>query len=138
MKLLCLIIITYSYAKDILFEFSKYPERYQPFGSIQDNYLMENPQITFYKTKYKRHTDFALETSDNNTFGKTFTFTPLNVFCNSEFEKDNAKLCFKYHPYDWNCIYDNCISLSRTIPHYIKIVLPPIYYNNETTKQCFF
>ena len=141
MKTLSSLIITYSAITNAneLFEFSKYPESYQPSGSIQDNYLMENPQVTFYKTKYKRHTDFTLETSDNNNiFGKTFTFTPLNVFCNSEFEKDNAKLCFTYHPYDWNCIYDNCISLSRTIPHYIKIVLPPIYYNNETTKQCFF
>ena len=57
---------------------------------------MENSPIIFYKKIYKRHTNFALETSDNKKldFGETFTFSPLNDFCNSEFEKDNAKLCF--------------------------------------------
>ena len=124
------IFITYAIAFDnLLYEFSKNPENYQPSGSIQDKYLMENPQIIFYKTNYKRHTNFALENSDNNNkmldFGQTFTFSPLNDLCNSEFEKDNAKLCLKYHHNNW---------VSRTIPHYIKIVLPPIYYNNETTK----
>ena len=123
-----------------LYEFSKNPENYQPSGSIQDKYLMENPQIiSFIKNVYKRHTNFTLETSDNNKkldFGKTFTFSPLNDFCNSEFEKDNAKFCLKYHHNNWDCIYENCISLSRAVPHYISIVLPPIYYNNKTTKQC--
>jgi len=130
MKLLYSIFITYVIAFDnLLYEFSKNPENYQPSGSIQDKYLMENPQIIFYKTNYKRHTNFALETLDNNKkldFGQTFTFSPLNDFCNSEFEKDNAKLCLKYHHNNWDCIYENCISLSRTIPHYINIVLPPI------------
>ena len=109
------------------------------YGS-QDLYLTGNPSITFFKAVYKRHTNFTLETSDNNKkldFGKTFTFSPLNDFCNSEFEKDNAKFCLKYHHNNWDCIYENCISLSRAVPHYISIVLPPIYYNNETTKQCF-
>ena len=78
-----------------------------------------------------------MDNKKKSDFGQTFTFSPLDDFCNSEFEKDNAKVCFKYHPNNWNCIYDNCISLSRTVPHYIKIVIPPIYYNNETTKQCF-
>ena len=41
---------------NLLYEFSKNPENYQPSGSIQDKYLMENPQIIFYKTNYKRHT----------------------------------------------------------------------------------
>ena len=139
--LIFIIFINYCYGNDnILYEFSKNPENYQPSGSIQDNYLTENPQIISFNKIYKRHTNFALENSDNykkSDFGKTFTFSPLNDFCNTNFEKDNAKLCFKYHPNNWNCIYDNCISLSRTIPHYINIVLPPIYYNNETTKQCF-
>ena len=89
----------------------------------QDKYLTSNPKITFNKI--------------NSGFGKTFTFSPLNDNCKTDFEKETAKLCLKYHPNDWWCIYESCISLSRTIPHYIKIVLPPIYYNNETTKQCF-
>ena len=142
MKLLYLIFITCVIAFDnLLYEFSKNPENYQPSGSIQDKYLMENPQIIFYKINYKRHTNFALENSDNNNkkldFGQTFTFSPLNDFCNTDFEKDNAKLCLKHHPNNWDCIYENCISLSRAVPHYISIVLPPIYYNNKTTKQCF-
>ena len=141
MKLLYSIFITCVIAFDnLLYEFSKNPENYQPSGSIQDKYLMENPQIIFYKTNYKRHTNFALENSDNNKkldFGQTFTFSPLNDFCNTDFEKDNAKLCLKYHHNNWDCIYENCISLLRAVPHYISIVLPPIYHNNETTKQCF-
>nr|QPI16746.1 MAG: hypothetical protein NIOZUU159_00241 [Virus NIOZ-UU159] len=135
------IFITYVIAFDNqLYEFSKNPENYQPSGSIQDNYLIENSLIIFYKKIYKRHTNFTLEISDNNKkldFGKTFTFSPLNDFCNSEFEKDNAKFCLKYHHNNWDCIYKSCISLSRAVPHYISIVLPPIYYNNKTTKQCF-
>ena len=106
------------------------------FGVIdndQDNYLTENPQIIFLKKNYKKHTTFALEKLDNNKksdFGQTFTFSPLDDLCDTNWKKNNAKLCFKYHP-------NNCISLSSTIPHYISIILPPIYYNNETTKQCF-
>ena len=140
MKLLYSIFITYVIAFDnLLYEFSKNPENYQPSGSIQDK-LMENLQIITFKKIYKRHTNFALENYDNykkSDFGKTFTFSPLDDFCNSEFEKDNAKVCLKYHHNNSDCIYENCISLSRAVPHYISIVLPPIYYNNKTTKQCF-
>ena len=104
----------------------------------QDKYLTSNPKITFNKIN-KRPMEFSV---DSPGFGKTFTFSPLNDNCKTDFEKETAKLCLKYHPnagwHDlWWCIYESCISLSRTIPHYIKIVLPPIYYNNETTKQCF-
>ena len=105
----------------------------------QDHYLIENSQIIFYKKVYKRHTHFALEKMDNtkkSDFGQTFPFSPLDDVCDTNWEKNNAKSCFEYHPNNWNCIYENCISLSRTIPHYINIILPPIYYNNETTKQC--
>ena len=141
MKLLYSIFTTYVIAFDnLLYEFSKNPENYQPSGSIQDKYLMENPQIITFKKIYKRHTNFALEKSDNykkSDFGKTFTFSPLNDFCNTDFEKDNAKLCLKYHHNNLDCIYENCISLSRAVPHCISIILPPIYYNNKTTKQCF-
>ena len=139
--LLYSIFITYVIAFDnLLYEFSKNSENYQPSGSIQGKYLMENPQIIFYKTNYKRHTNFSLENSDNNkklVFGQTFTFSPSDDLCNTDFEKDNAKLCLKHHPNNWDCIYENCISLSRAVPHYISIVLLPIYHNNETTKQCF-
>ena len=62
-------------------------------------------------------------------FGETFTFSPLNDFCVTDYEKTNAKLCLKYYPDDWNCIYENCISLSRTQPYYIHITLPPIKNN---------
>ena len=124
-----------------LYEFSKHPENYlfmqafQPMGIFKE---LRNPAISF-KKKYKRHTNLALETSNNKKldFGQTLTFSPLNNFCNSEFEKDNANFCFKYHYYSWDCIYENCISLSRIMSHYISIVLPPIYYDNKTIKQCF-
>ena len=32
---------------------------------IQDYYLTDNPEITFFQQTYKRHTKFALETLDN-------------------------------------------------------------------------
>ncbi len=99
----------------------------------QDKYLTGNPKITFNKIN-KKPMEFSV---DSPGFGKTFTFSPLNDNYKTDFEKETAKLCLKYHPNDWWCIFESCISLSRTIPHYIKIVLPPIYYNNETTKQCF-
>ena len=76
------IFITYVIAFDnLLYEFSKNPENYQPSGIIQDKYLIENPQIIFYKINYKRHTNFSLEKTQNykkSDFGKTFTFSPLN------------------------------------------------------------
>jgi len=67
MILLYSIFITYVIAFDnLLYEFSKNPENYQPSGSIQDNYLIENSPIIFYKKNYKSHTNFALEKMDNN------------------------------------------------------------------------
>ena len=108
-------------------------------NTLQPTHKIFNPVISFKKI-YKRHTNFALEKLDNNKksdFGQTFTFSPLDDFCDTNFEKDNAKFCLKYHHNNWDCIYENCISLSRAVPHYISIVLPPIYYNNETTKQSF-
>jgi len=108
-------------------------------NTLQPTHKIFNPVISFNKI-YKRYTNFVLENSDNykkSDFGKTFIFSPLDDLCDTNFEKDNAKFCFKYYPNNWNCIYENCISLPRIIPHYINIILPPIYYNNETTKQCF-
>ena len=59
MKLLLYsIFITYNAFDNLLYEFSKNLENNQPSGSIQDKYLMENPQIIFYKTNYKRHANF--------------------------------------------------------------------------------
>ena len=31
-------------------------------SGIQDNYITGNPQITFFKSVYRRHTNFAIET----------------------------------------------------------------------------
>jgi len=93
------------------------------FGVIdynKDHYLIENSQIIFYKKMYKRHTNFALEKMDNNKksdFGKTFSFSPLDDLCDTNWEKNNAKLCLKYYPNNWNCIHDNCISPPRIGPH---------------------
>ena len=79
----------------------------------------------------------SIHDRSNPDFGTTFTFSPLNDLCHSYFEKENAKKCLIYHPNNWECIIANCISLSRPTPHYIKLVLPPIYYNNQTTNQCY-
>ena len=38
---------------------------------VQDIYLIGNPQITFFKTVYKRHTNFALESIQNAIDGRT-------------------------------------------------------------------
>lgn len=83
------------------YAFSKNPENYfiQAFQLMGVFKELRNPVISFKKI-YKRHTNFALENSDNkkSDFGQTFTFSPLNDFCNTDFEKDNAKLCLKRHP----------------------------------------
>jgi len=46
----------------------------------QDVYLTGNPQITFFKVVYRRHTNFAMESIENPFngspgFGKTVTCT---------------------------------------------------------------
>ena len=46
----------------------------------QDFYLTGNPQITFFKSVYRRHTNFACESirqsfNENIDFGKKFTCT---------------------------------------------------------------
>ena len=35
----------------------------------QDVYLTGNPQITFFKTVYRRHTNFSIETIENSMNG---------------------------------------------------------------------
>ena len=47
---------------------------------IQDIYLIGNPQITFFKTVYKRHTNFSMEAYQISydakpVFGQKTTFT---------------------------------------------------------------
>ena len=96
-------------------------------------FIAKNWTKEMYKKEKERYNKICSHILSN----ETETFSPLNDFCNSEFEKDNAKFCLKYHHNNWDCIYKSCISLSRAVPHYISIVLPPIYYNNKTTKQCF-
>ena len=39
----------------------------------QDEYLIGNPQITFFKTVYRRHTNFAIETIEQTINGKKDT-----------------------------------------------------------------
>jgi hypothetical protein len=107
-----------------LFEFIKYPQSYQPNRSIQDKFLLKNPQITFNKI-YKRH-----------NFGEIFTFSPLNDLCNDEYNKNLAKKCLKNSPTNWWCIYDAYISPSRPKFHYVKITLPPLYKDNNITETC--
>ena len=46
----------------------------------QDMYLTGNPEITFFKVVYRRHTNFAIE-SIEQTFNGTATFGRQNVTC---------------------------------------------------------
>ena len=128
-----------------LFEFSKHPQSIQPDGSIKDNYyfiqafqpfrllkatneslknnyLIENPQIIYFKKIYKPHTNFVLDKLNNKetNFNKTFQWSPLNDLCYTNYERDNANFCLKYNPNNWDCIYESCISISRPQIHYIK------------------
>ena len=131
-----LLFITSSYA-DILFEFGKHPEGYQPDGSIQHEFLVENPVIRFNKI-YKRHTNFALEKKEKNkspTFGETFSFSPLS-HCDNEYNKNLAIQCLQNKPSSWWCIYDACISPSIPKFHYVKITLPQLYKNNDINNTC--
>ena len=120
------------------YPFSLYPESYKPDGTIYKDFSLKNPIVT-YKSIYKRHTNFAIESSSkvSSNFGKIFIFSPLNDYCNTDYEKNNAKTCLENYPNNWNCIYEYCISLSRTIPYYINITLPSIYYMNNITNKCY-
>lgn len=112
-------------------KFLEHNNYFKQLENIKNNFLTNNPQITFFKKVFKKHTKISIEAnyinSDYSDFGKTFTFSPLDDLCNTGFEKNIAKLCLKYHPSNWNCVYDNCVSLSREIPYYVKFVLPSIY-----------
>ena len=48
----------------------------------QDVYLTGNPQITFFKTVYRRHTNFAVETIENSMNGNVDFGNRLNVTFN--------------------------------------------------------
>lgn len=51
--------------------------------SKQDKYLVGNPQFTYFKSVYKRHTNFALETQFINFIGET----SMGYQCSSNFGK---------------------------------------------------
>ena len=55
---------------------------------IQDIYLIGNPQITFFKTVYKRHTNFSMEYITEN-------FKWQNLFRKRKSELKLAFLLFK-------------------------------------------
>ena len=59
----------------------------------QDIYLTGNPQITFFKVVYRRHTNFALETI-RNTFVGNLIFGGLNKSYYICIHK-NTPLCWK-------------------------------------------
>ena len=67
------------------YNFSMNPENSQPSGSINYNHI-------FFRKNYK---SYALENNNNNNFGKSITFSPLNDLCHNDFEKYNAKNCLK-------------------------------------------
>lgn len=108
------------------YNFSMNPENSQPSGSINYNHI-------FFRKNYKSYAlenkSYALENNNNNNFGKSITFSPLNDLCHNDFEKYNAKNCLKKYQdvsCKWWCIYDNCISPSKNTINYIHI---PIKFN---------
>lgn len=54
---------------------------------IQDSRYTINPQVTFFKTSYQRHTNFALETSDLS-FNKNMTFGSTDTIDISKYQAD--------------------------------------------------
>jgi hypothetical protein len=86
--------------------------------------------LTFFRVTSKRYSDvnFAIDLFDNNTntdFGKKVTVYPLDL-CTNEFEKSNVIKCMGIYPehiYNWNCIYNYCVSFSRPQAHYFYIEL---------------
>lgn len=89
--------------------------------------------INFKNIKYKKHTNFAIESinnidndNDNDIFGKSFKYSPINNNCKSIFEKNMAIKCLKLYPDNFECIYNYCISPSKPQPYYINITLPKI------------
>lgn len=82
--------------------FHKYPERGGVRDGAQDIYLTGSPQITFFKTIYRRHTNFSVESIEqtfNGTvgFGKKVSVTIsrngdliTNVFLEITLKKNNV------------------------------------------------
>ena len=115
--ILCIIILFINYSDadwfGELYNFSMDVEDVQPTG-----------HITFFKKTYKpcviektKQIEYSVLPSAYNvarvfdgdmSFGKTIKFSPLNDFCNSEYEKNNAKICLKKYPNDWNYLYEYC------------------------------
>ena len=48
----------------------------------QDIYLTGNPQITFFKIVYKRHTNFSIETVETPFIG-TISTNEFDIYCQS-------------------------------------------------------
>ena len=45
----------------------------------QDIYLTGNPQITFFKVVYRRHTNFSMETINQNISGQSFIGSTISI-----------------------------------------------------------
>ena len=55
---------------------------------IQDIYLIGNPQITYFKTVYKKHTNFAIESIEQKFLSDPIIGTPAVAFISRD-----ADLC---------------------------------------------
>ena len=49
----------------------------------QDIYITGNPQITFFKVVYRRHTNFAMETVEQSLTGDNTSSSISNKICSS-------------------------------------------------------
>ena len=68
------------------------------YGS-QDIYLTSNPQITFFKTVYRRHTNFAREISSQNVIGACVLGNKVSVTINRDADLIK-KIWIQYSPAD--------------------------------------
>ena len=113
------------------YNFSMNPENSQPSGSINYNHI-------FFRKNYK---SYALENNNNNNFGKSITFSPLNDLCHNDFEKYNAKNCLKKYQNvscKWWCIYDNCISPSKNTINYIPFEIHSYFLPYHESELFFY
>lgn len=122
---------------NFLFELGKvFPNELHSSTTIEYYSVLKLPIIKFYKKTYNRHTNFVLEKNkENPTFGEIYAFSPLS-HCDNEYNKNLAIQCLEDNPINWGCIYDACISPSKPKFHYVKIILPSLYKDNNITNTC--
>lgn len=80
------------------------------FHKIINHSVVLIQTIFFFRKTYKAYSiEPFKKIVNNNDFGKSFTFSPINDLCKNDFEKSNAIYCLQKYPNASFCIYDYCI-----------------------------